>query len=193
MPLKMWKHRCPKGSGGLSWTGFPRCSTCGEPGEYDGWQPRMYEAMAQYQSTYRLKPMGPHRKMAQELLGSLSEKCQVCDGRGLRDTAHGTSWQLCPACRGLGAFFTRPVDEIQALRRRVLAAYPDAAADPVPNLFIGEPGLNLARQEIADLSGRRIQATDPAALCPMCGERRWLVKSGAEAGMSRSLLNLRSE
>lgn len=132
MPQKMWKHRCPKGGGGLSWSGSPGCSRCGEPGEYDGWHPGMHEAMARYQSKYGLKPIGPHRKMADELLGSLNEKCESCNGRGLRDTATG-SWQVCPACRGFGSFFTRPAYEIQVLRRRVLAAYPDAGADPVPN------------------------------------------------------------
>jgi len=68
MPQKMWKHRCPKGGGGLSWSGSPGCDTCGEPGEYDGWHPGMHEAMARYQSKYGLKPIGPHRKMADELL-----------------------------------------------------------------------------------------------------------------------------
>jgi len=180
MPQKMWKHRCPKGGGGLSWSGSPGCSSCGGPGEYDGWHPGMYEAMARYQSKYGLKPIGPHRKMADELLGSLNEKCKPCDGRGLRDTAHG-SWQVCPACRGFGSFFTRPAYEIQALRRRVLATYPDAAADPVPNFFTGEPALSLANQEMVDLSRPRGAEADLAALCPMCGERRQRVKSGTEA------------
>jgi diguanylate cyclase (GGDEF)-like protein len=181
MPQKMWKHRCPKGGGGLSWTGSPVCRTCGEPGDYDGWHPGMYEAMARYQSKYGMKPIGPHRKMADELLGALNEKCGPCDGRGLRDTAHGSSWQVCAACRGFGSFFTRPGYEIQALRRRVLAAYPDAAADPVPNFFTGAPALSLADQKMVDLSGPRVEETCPAALCQMCGERRQLVKRDTEA------------
>lgn len=180
MPQKMWKHRCPKG-GGLSRSGSPVCRTCGEPGEYDGWHPGMHEAMARYQSKYGLKPIGPHRKMADELLGSLNESCEPCDGRGLRDTANGRSWQVCAACRGFGSFFTRPAYEIQALRRRVLAAYPDAAADPVPNFFTGEPALSLADQKMVDLSRPRVQQADLATLCAMCGERRQLVKNGTEA------------
>jgi diguanylate cyclase with GGDEF domain len=180
MPQKMWKHRCPKGGAGLSWSGSPGCSTCGGTGEYDGWHPGMHEAMARYQSMYRLKPIGPHRKMADELLGSISKKCEPCGGRGLRDTANGHSWQVCEACRGFGAFFTRPAHEIQALRRRVLAAYPDAAADPVASFFAGEPALNLAKQEIVDLAQARVEA-NLAAPCPMCGERRQPVKSDTEA------------
>jgi diguanylate cyclase (GGDEF)-like protein len=141
----------------------------------------MYEAMARYQSKYGLKPIGPHRKMADELLGSLNEKCEPCDGRGLRDTAHGSSWQVCAACRGFGSFFTRPAYEIQALRRRVLAAYPEAAADPVPNFFTGEPALSLADRKMVDLSRPRGEEAAPAALCPMCGESRQLDKSGTAA------------
>jgi diguanylate cyclase (GGDEF)-like protein len=142
----------------------------------------MYEAMARYQSQsrYGLKPIGPHRKMADELLGSLSKKCEPCGGRGLRDTANGHSWQVCEACRGFGSFFTRPAYEIQALRRRIVATYPDAAADPVPNFFVGEPALNLSEQEMVDLSQPRVKA-NLAALCPTCGEKRQLVKSDTEA------------
>jgi hypothetical protein len=91
----------------------------------------MHEAMARCQSKYGLKPIGPHRKMADELLGSLNETCKRCDGRGLNDLANGSSWRVCPACRGFGSFFTAPAYEIRALRRRILAAYPDAAAEAV--------------------------------------------------------------
>jgi hypothetical protein len=31
----------------------------------------------------------------------------------------------------------KPANEIEALRRRVLAVYPDAAADPVSGIFAG--------------------------------------------------------
>ena len=168
MPRKMWKHRCPNDGGGLSWSGSPVCGSCGGSGEYDGWHPGMYETMARYQSKYGLKPIGPHRRMADELLGSLNEKCEPCDGRGLRDTANGSSWRVCEACRGLGSFFTKPAEEIEALRRRVLATYPDAAASAVPNFFTGTPALSLANQEMVDLSressgrGPGDPATEPA-------------------------------
>jgi hypothetical protein len=82
MPQKMWKPRCSKGGGGLSRSGSPGCSSCGELGEYDGWHPRMYEAMARYQSQYGLKPIGPHRQLGDELLGAAKEKCSGCGGRG---------------------------------------------------------------------------------------------------------------
>jgi hypothetical protein len=85
--------------------------------------------------------------MADELLGSLNEKCEPCDGRGLRDTANGSSWRVCEACRGFGSFFTKPAEEIEAVRRRILAPYPDVAASAVPNFFTGTLALSLANQE----------------------------------------------
>jgi hypothetical protein len=111
--------------------------------------------MARYQSQYGLKPIGPHRPMADRLLTSLSDKCKMCDGRGLRDRNEGS--EVCKTCRGLGAFFTRPALEIHALRQRILSAYPDAAAEPVPNFSAGLPALDLAKQEIVDLSQRPSQ------------------------------------
>lgn len=151
MPQQMWKHTCPK-SGSPHWTGSPACRTCGGVGEYDGWHLRMHEAMARYQTRYRLKPIGPHRRMTDELFASVTVRCQACAGRGLRDTADGSSWVPCFSCEGFGSLFTRPAEEIEALRRRVLAIHPDAAADPVPDFLRGPLALSGATQQIIDLA-----------------------------------------
>jgi hypothetical protein len=112
--------------------GTPFCRRCGGPGEYDGWHYRMHEAMARYQSLYGLKPIGPHRRMADELFNDVKVKCEACGGRGLRDVNGGASWEHCGVCRGLGILFTGPATEIAEIRSRVLDVFPDAAADPVP-------------------------------------------------------------
>jgi hypothetical protein len=112
----------------------------------------MHEAMALYQTRYRLKPIGPHRGMTDELFAAVRATCPACAGRGLRDTVGGRSWQVCSTCRGFGAYFTKPADEIEALRRRVLEAYPDAAADPVPDIFAGPLALSGAKQEVVNLA-----------------------------------------
>jgi diguanylate cyclase (GGDEF)-like protein len=122
----------------------------------------MYEAMARYQSQYGLKPIGPHRQLADELLDAAKEACSGCRGRGLVDASDGSTWQICEPCRGFGSFFTKPAEEIQALRRRILATYPDAAASAVPNFFTGTPALSLANQEMVDLSREKAQHADPA-------------------------------
>jgi len=128
--------------------GTPKCGTCQQHGAYDGWQPTMHEAMAQYQTLYRLKPVGGHRRMTDELFASVQARCEACRGHGVRDNADRRSWQMCNACRGLGSLFTRPADEIEALRSRVLAAHPDAAASPIRSIFAGPVIFALATQEI---------------------------------------------
>jgi hypothetical protein len=147
MPRPMWKHTCSKNRS-LYWMGAPTCATCQQPGEYDGWQPTTHEAMAQYQTLYRLKPRGRHRRMNDELFASAKARCQACKGLGLRDGPDRRSWQVCNACRGLGTVFTRPAAEIEALRGRVLATHPDAAADPVPGIFSGPVVFAVATQEV---------------------------------------------
>jgi hypothetical protein len=112
----------------------------------------MHEAMALYQTRYRLKPIGPHRGMTDELFAAVRATCPACTGRGLLDTVGGRSWQVCSTCHGFGSYFTKPTDEIEALRSRVLAAYPDAAADPVPDIFAGPLALSGAKQEVVNLS-----------------------------------------
>jgi hypothetical protein len=133
MPQQMWKHECAKFKSVVG-TGSPVCHYCGARGEYDGWHRGMYESMARYQGWFGLKPVGPHRRMADELLATVTERCGSCDGRGLTDRAGGRGWEECRPCRGFGQVFTRPADEVRALIVRVLASYPEAAPDaPLPD------------------------------------------------------------
>ena len=92
--------------------------------------------------------MGPHRTMADELFKAVKAKCDACEGRGLRDTTDGDGWQVCERCRGFGSLFTKPAEEIEALRRSVLAKYPEAAADPVPGFPAGQLAFSFAKQEV---------------------------------------------
>jgi hypothetical protein len=164
MPRPMWKHTCSK-NGSLYWMGTPTCGTCQQPGTYDGWQPTMHEAMAQYQTLYRLKPNGPHRRMTDEIFASAKARCHACKGHGVRDSADRRRWQVCNACRGLGSVFTRPADEIEALRGRVLAAHPDAAASPVRSLFAEPVGFAEATQQIITLSDPEAVGSGAGAPC----------------------------
>jgi hypothetical protein len=151
MPRPMWKHTCSKNRS-LYWMGAPTCATCQQPGEYDGWQPTTHEAMAQYQTLYRLKPRGRHRGLTDQLFAAVRARCEACNGHGLRDSPDRRTWQVCNACRGLGSVFTRPADEIETLRGRVLATHPDAAANPVRSIFAGPVVFALATQQVITLS-----------------------------------------
>lgn len=87
----------------------------------------MHQAMARYQALKGLKPVGPHRALADNLLGNISERCSTCNGTGLHGTYGGLGWRVCPVCHGLGETYSITLDELQGLRQQVLDLYPDAA------------------------------------------------------------------
>jgi hypothetical protein len=130
--------------------GTPTCKHCGEAGEPDGWSYGMHEAMAAYQTLYRMKPTGPHRKMTDDSFRALTVACDVCSGRGVIDHPHGGA--VCSGCRGLRRLFIVPEDVVETIRQQVLAAFPDAAADPVDSFPTGVVLHDLARGVIVGYS-----------------------------------------
>lgn len=89
----------------------------------------MHRAMARYQALYGLKPVGPHRHLAASLLNNITEPCTTCGGTGLYGTYGSLGWRVCPTCRGFGEAYRISLDELEALRQKVLAQYPDAAPE----------------------------------------------------------------
>jgi hypothetical protein len=72
MPQRMWDHsHCC----GAFQSGSPECNDGGTRGRFTGWHLTMHESMARYQYVYGLKPIGPHRRLADELLTPLRVKC----------------------------------------------------------------------------------------------------------------------
>ncbi|MEE9230478.1 MAG: hypothetical protein V3U86_07205 [Acidobacteriota bacterium] len=88
----------------------------------------MHESMACFQYVYGIKPLGPHRKMADPLFGGMRTGCERCSGRGLLNVEGGASWRGCPVCEGTGGHWNRPLDEVDAALVRVLEEFPDAEA-----------------------------------------------------------------
>lgn len=87
----------------------------------------MFQVMARYQAIQGLKPVGPHRRLAESLLKNITCKCSTCRGTGLYGTYGGLGWRICAVCHGLGETYSITLDELQALRQQVLDRYPDAA------------------------------------------------------------------
>jgi uncharacterized protein (DUF983 family) len=104
------------------------CPACGEGGKYDGWHHSMIEAIGAYQRRYGLKPIGPHRQLADQLFTGATCTCPLCGGRGLLDAEVEDGYTECPLCRGTGRLMLLDAEEFHARRREVLVAYPDAAA-----------------------------------------------------------------
>ena len=138
MPQRIWRYPCCGHAGGS-----PKCMSCGKPGQYDGWHFGMYESMGRYQNMYGLRPMGPHRPLADELFDNTSRACVTCKGRGLLTVSANDSWMLCPDCRGMGHVWTISPERIKALRQMVLDAFPDAGVETSVDLFSGVTAFNL--------------------------------------------------
>jgi len=86
----------------------------------------MYEAIANYQRTYGLGPVGPHRRFADRLLLGLTRDCEGCGGTGLRETDFGKDWEKCSNCYGTGSVLVCTKSEFAAALREVLVLYPEA-------------------------------------------------------------------
>lgn len=156
MTQKLWKYTCGCYSGEFS-AGAPTCSGCGQVGQYDGWHYTMHESMAKYQKLYGLKPIGPHRKIADELFEGTTRRCETCQGKGLEvlhiDVALDEGYRTCSMCSGLGCNFTRSADEISAIRQRVLESFPDAGVDAqIGDLASMIPLLDLKTGTVIDAS-----------------------------------------
>ena len=128
MPQKFWQNACCE----EMWHGSPRSCSCpsSRKDQRSRWSLGMHEAMLRYQLHYGLTPIGPHRKLADELLDAVTERCRHCDGEGLFDAHGGKSWILCSVCRGWGVLPPPPTPELKAVRAEVAARFPGAV---VPN------------------------------------------------------------
>jgi hypothetical protein len=84
--------------------------------------------MGTYQRRTSLKPLGPHRPLADRLLKDLFEVCRKCGSRGLLDEATEEGWCFCPACDGTG-YVVRDSAAFEQARTEVLKQFPDAAFD----------------------------------------------------------------
>jgi len=138
MPRQYWRFPCCVDKGIASTES--KCSRCKRDGVFDGWQLTMHEAMSRYQYVYGLKPLGPHRPMADELLGALRAECRDCQGRGVAAGPTEATWALCATCEGTGGFWRVDEHEVAVRRARVLQMFPDAGA-PVQRLDFASPGL----------------------------------------------------
>jgi hypothetical protein len=120
VPNRRYNHSCEHGRRFAE-----RCPDCGEPGTYDGWEGSMIEQMGAYGRAHGVKPIGPHRKLTDEVFDGAFLTCGRCGGRGyLACDAEG--WRPCDRCSACGVVPVLPQEEVAALRARIVAAFPDA-------------------------------------------------------------------
>jgi hypothetical protein len=127
MPNRVWRHDCPA-DGELVWAKAEVCPRCGVRGTPDGWGYSIIERMGAYQRRTRLKPIGDHRPLADQLLTGLFCVCRGCGARGLLDTDNEDGWCFCPACDGTG-YVVQDNVAFELARAEVLKEFPDAAVE----------------------------------------------------------------
>lgn len=123
MPNPIWRHVC-KDFEVLSPS--RECSWCGARGAFDGWHLSRWEAAGVHHYVFGLDPFGPHRDVADELLGPLRDPCVRCGGRAVL-TIDEETWSLCPTCEGTGGVWNRPFEEVDLAWREVVRHWPQAA------------------------------------------------------------------
>ena len=126
MPHKTWKHFCVESQTTVEIV-TEVCADCGKLGEYAGWHYSRIERMWAYQQRTHLKPIGPHRRLADRLIDRRMGACKFCQSKGLLDVNNGEGWEGCPWCASSGYVFNGSEEELESLRRQVLSAFPDAA------------------------------------------------------------------
>jgi hypothetical protein len=123
----------------------------------------MHEAMAVYQYVYGLKPIGPHRPVADELMTPLRVICGMCTGTGLRPSVEGEWWSLCPYCEGTQGVWRSNPEEVEARRREVLRRFPDAKVAHSPSNFVSPTlAFHLESGRIVELTEERSGGELPA-------------------------------
>lgn len=150
MPHRMFTPRCDHASH-ADLVNWPECQTCGALHEFAGWFRFSNETMAAYQYAYGLKPVGPHRALANQLLDPSRAWCPECYGSGIH-TDDINRWHMCSSCEGTGGHWTCTQEQLEALRRQVLEQFPEAAVTRAPT-NLASPGLaqNLQDGTIVDL------------------------------------------
>src|SRR5512139_40684 len=126
MPRKIWERYCENHHAVIR-LGKEVCPDCGQKGCYVGWNYSHREVMGHYHSRTGLKPLGPHRPLADELFKPYWQTCPKCKGAGLIDTDYGESWKSCPVCGGDMVLFTGNAAQREAIRQKILRKYPEAA------------------------------------------------------------------
>jgi hypothetical protein len=73
--------------------------------------------------------------MASRLFEHTRRRCESCDGHGVMGPDEH-SWSACAQCEGTGGFWVISTREVEAIRSRILEAYPQAAAPSGPLNFL---------------------------------------------------------
>jgi hypothetical protein len=126
MARAVWEHACPVTGRTKQrderWT----CFRCRERARVASVSYSMIERMGRYSRCYGLAPLGPHRPLADRLLGEIrGVTCEPCGGTGDRIVGN-EDVRDCWPCAGTG-IAPECWDAIARVRAQVIEAYPESA------------------------------------------------------------------
>ena len=114
LPVLRWRRRQPN-----------LLPARGRPHE-SRWELRMHEAMYRYQLRFGWRPIGPHRALGDALFDAIAVSCPGARAMGCSTERWGSSYSICPSCFGFGSRPLPGAPELEAIRRRVGEAFPEA-------------------------------------------------------------------
>jgi RNA polymerase subunit RPABC4/transcription elongation factor Spt4 len=133
MAYKSYTHSCKQNKGRWVGRGVEICPECGEKGKFDGWDLSVVEHMASYQRRFRIRALGPHRSLADELFKGRMKACDRCDGRGVVGINNDEDHEICPKCEFRRQLFDGTPEEFESIRQKIIAVFPTAdPAVPMP-------------------------------------------------------------
>ncbi len=124
-----YRHRCVNGEDKVV-RGVRVCRICGQTGKFAGWDYSVAEHWGRCRCQTGLKPFGPHKRAASELIWTVLQHCTLCDGVGYCERADQTI-QPCTACDGRGTIPALTDWRVQEVLRLVEERYPGACAPGV--------------------------------------------------------------
>jgi hypothetical protein len=98
----------------------PHCTRCGRTGTYAGYSLSIIEMWGQYYRFFRLSPLGPQHRIAEEIMGPVTGECRDCRGSGLEAAVSDWGFDDCARCNGTGRIRRCSEEEFERLRQEVL-------------------------------------------------------------------------
>ena len=119
-----FQHTCPVTRTSTQRTARWVCKKCGQRALFAGWRFSVVELWCAYQRRTGFVPFGPHRPLADQLLGEIDPgPCPACAGRGAIDPDADDYPLTCQSCDGSGDA-PYPPAELARVQARVHAEWP---------------------------------------------------------------------
>lgn len=135
MAIKTWWHSCRRDGGNRHITNGTSC-TCSFLTAYTFagyWYGTGLDRAMRHAKFFGIKQgyggrNPPHQELMWKLMKPVYVCCEVCAGEGIIGQSE-RHYEPCGTCMGFGLYYIRSLEEVQEIRRRIIAEYPDAGCE----------------------------------------------------------------